>query len=435
MAEKKQSLKSISLKVLVVNGSNRQKSNSAILTEKAIEELKKYENTEIRSLEFYNKNYGRYDNRKDIDEWIENWEWADTIIFLLPNYTVGGPGTFYEALERLSEVSELKIREGIYEKTAGVLMQGSAQYGMVELALESTFQMLAGLHVIPVYRLPAHIPDGTKPGEELFGHVEQMVEETVLGGKLYKLSISKEPEESARILVVNVGMEDGEIAEALEKRIVKALGNKKGINPEVFRFEKEKFRDCHHCNVLCRKTLRCAFKDGFQEFFDKWIRSDGIIWITSANQCGVPAEVHLAHDRLSETGFSTVSDRANRLRVPYRFCRYTKPEGVVAYGRNGYGGQTQAQQFFVNVAEQRGNYFISGRTPSSLGPAALLRQESQLGCDRQFTQNVDNLTEDIAKIARGIQTAKKELYDDLPELFYNSRTQMGVPDKEGYFND
>lgn len=435
MKAQKMTLKTISLKVLVVNGSNRQKSNSSILAEKVQEELIKYENVEVRRLDFYNKTYGRFDDRKDTEEWIANWEWADNIIFLLPNYTVGGPGTFYEALERLNEVSESKIKDGKYEKTASVLMQGSAQYGMVELALESTFQMLAGLHVIPIYRLPAHIPDGTAPGEELLAQVEQMVEETVLGGKLYKRSVHVDPSVSSGILIVNAGMEDREIAESLEKRIVKNLEKKSGVNVEVFRFGKEKIRDCHHCNVLCRKNFRCAFQDGFQDFFDKWIRSDGIIWITSANQCGVPAEVHLAHDRLSETGFSTVSDRAKRLHVPYRFCRYTKPEGVVAYGKYGYGGQTQAQQFFVNVAEQRGNYFISGRTPSALGPAALVRQESQLGCDRQFTQAVDDLTEDIVKIARGVQTAKKELYDDLPELFYNSRTRMGVPDKEGYFND
>ena len=240
---------------------------------------------------------------------------------------------------------------------------------------------------------------------------------------------------NAEILVVNAGLDNGDIGETIEKRIVAKLKNNKKIRTEVFRFKHEPLKDCHHCNVLCRKGLRCAFNDQFQEFFDKWIRSDGIIWIVSGEQNGVPAEIHYVHDRLSETGFSTVSDYAIKHNVPYRFCRYTKPEAVVAYGENGYSGQTQAQQFFVNVVEQRGNYFISGRTPYSLGPAALIRQTSQLGSDRCFTENVDNVVKDVANIAGGIQGAKKLLFDELPDIFFNSRTQMGIPDKEEYFNE
>ena len=423
------------LKVLMINASNRPKGNSLLLMEKARKELSNYPNTELETYEIYNRNFGRFDDGKDTEELIKKWDRADTILLFMPNYTVGGPGSLYSAFERLAEHYEEDIKNGVYKKTAGVLVQGSAKYGMAELAMESTFQMLAGLHTMPIYRLVAHIPDGTTPDEELLSGVETMVKESVLGGKLFKLSTEEGVRSNARILVVNAGFTNPEIGKELRKRVTENLENQQEIQTEVFEFRPEALRDCHHCNVLCRKSLRCAFQDQFQDFFDKWIRSDGIIWIVSGEQNGVPAEIHYVHDRLSETGFSTVSDYAKKNHVPYRFCRYTKPEAVIAYGANGYSGQTQAQQFFVNVAEQRGNYFISGRTPYSLGPATLIRQKSQLGCDRFFTENVDHLVEDVAGIARGIQGAKKELFEELPDLFYNSRTQMGIPDKENYFNE
>lgn len=423
------------LNVLIVNASNRPKGNSHILMEKAMDEISRYEDTVFDTYEIYNKNFGRYDSEKDAEELIKKWDQADTILLFIPNYTVGGPGSLYSAFERLAKHYENDIKNGVYKKTAGVLVQGSAKYGMAELAMESTFQMLAGIHTIPIYRLVAHIPDGTRPDEELLTGVETMVKESVEGGKLFKLATQENISESARILVVNAGFTNKEIGQEIEKRIITKLKNNKNIETEVFRFKEEPLRDCHHCNALCRKGFRCAFNDQFQEFFDKWIRSDGIIWIVSGEQNGVPAEIHYVHDRLSETGFSTVSDYAVKNNVPYRFCRYTKPEAAIAYGENGYSGQTQAQQFFVNVAEQRGNYFISGRTPYSLGPATLIRQKSQLGSDRFFTENVDYIVEDVAGIATGIQGAKKILFDELPEIFYNSRTQMGIPDKENYFDE
>ena len=423
------------LNVLIINASNRPKGNSHLLMEKAVSEISKYGDVAFETYEIYNKNFGRFDSEKDTKELIEKWDRADTILMFIPNYTVGGPGSIYSAFERLARYYEEDIKNGVYKKTAGVLVQGSAKYGMAELAMESTFQMLAGIHTIPIYRLVAHIPDGTGPDEDLLKGVETMVKESVLGGRLFKLSTKEDVNGNAEILVVNAGFDNGKIGEEIEKRIVANLKNNKKVKPEVFRFKHEPLKDCHHCNVLCRKGLRCAFNDQFQEFFDKWIRSDGIIWIVSGEQNGVPAEIHYVHDRLSETGFSTVSDYAIKNNVPYRFCRYTKPEAVIAYGENGYSGQTQAQQFFVNVAEQRGNYFISGRTPYSLGPAALIRQKSQLGSDRFFTENVDNIVKDVSSIATGIQGAKKILFDELPDIFFNSRTQMGIPDKEEYFNE
>jgi len=429
----KKTLENTALKVLLINGSNRKGGNSSILTQKALDKVKEYSNVEVDEIAIYNKNYGRYDNPKDTVELLEKWNWADTVLFFLPNYTVGGPGSLYSAWERIAEASEKSIIEGEYKKSAGVLVQGSAKYGMAELAMESSFQMLAGIHVVPIYRLVAHIPDGTSPDDELLNGVSIMVDECITGGRLYKLSQETVGDKKARILVINSGLTQREIGIELEKRVIKNIEQAQNADVEVFRFPDEPLRDCHHCNVLCRKDLRCAFNDSFQDFFDKWVRADGIVWIISGDQNGVPAEIHYMHDRLSETGFSTVSDRVKRLGVPYRFCRYTKPEAAITYGKYGYGGQTQAQQFIVNVAEQRGNYFISGRVPSSLGPAALLRQPSQLGSDEFFTENVDNTVQDVIKIAAGIQNAKAALYDDLPELFFNSRSQMGVPNKEEYF--
>lgn len=435
MAVEKRDIEDIPVRILVINGSNRKQSNSSILQERAVKQLQKMKNVEIDTVAIYNKVYGREDKKKDFQEFLEKWNQADGILLLLPNYTVGGPGSIYSAFERLTESLAEDIQQGVYKKVAGVLVQGSHTYGMPEVALESTFDILATLHVWPVYRLPATIRDKEAPEKSLLEQVDKMTKETVEGARILKHAQGLKPEKKAEILVVNIGMDDPEIGEKISQRVKERLEKKPNVGVKVLSYSGEKLIDCHHCNQLCGKTFRCAFQDAFQDFFDYWLPADGVIWVTSSNQAGPAAEAHYLHDRLSETGFSAVSDRSKKLGVPYLFCKYTKAEAAISYGKYSYSGQTLAQQFFVNVAQQRGNFYITGRTPGSLGPAVLLRQPTQLGCEQRFTADVDHLVDDVAKIAQRIETAKASLYDSLSEYYYNSTERMGIPAKEEYFNE
>ncbi len=435
MSENQIDIKNIPVHLLAINASNRKNSNSQILMDQALEQLKESEWLEIHTLCTYNKRYAPYDKPEDFEAFVMEWKWADAILIFMPVYTAAGPGLIYQAFDRLADVMEPEIRAGIYNKVGAAVIQGSQVYGMEELALENTIDVLAALHVWPLHRLAGRIPDKQKPEDPvLFQSIRNVAKELVEVTRMVKLGYQEEPSRPARIAVLNAGVDDPEIGDALAERILGRLECLPGITAESFRFAGKQFRDCHHCNANCGKTFRCIFQDGFQEFFCKWLRADGLIWIASANQPGPPAAVRCVHDRLSEVGFSTVSYRVRTEGVPYRFAQYTRPEASVVYGRRHYGGQSWAQQFFINVAQQRGSFYLTGREKGSFGPAALLRTEEQLGCEQSFLEEVDTLTDDVAAFARRLQTVKQAAYESIPELYYPSRTKMGITNKEDYFN-
>lgn len=437
MALERMALDDTPVRVLAINGSPRKNSNSGILLEKALGTLIEQKNVEIQKLYIWDKHYDQADQQDDFDELLEKWRWADAVILSMPVYTAAGPGLLYNAVDRLAEALEPDIRKGEYKKAAGFIMQGSETWGMVELGLENIIDVFASLHCIPVYRLAGRVPDKQPPEDlRLLNGALELGRQVVEIARMLKLGYQQPPVSSANILVLNAGVNDSEIGDKITERVQARLLALPGITAETYRFAGKKIEGCHHCNTYCGKHLECAYKDGFQEFRDKWLRADGLIWICSADYIGPPAIVRCALDRLSETGFSTVMDRFLTQGIPYAFAKYTRPEGSVVYGRKRYGGQQEIQQFFFNHAVLRSNLPVTGSDPNSpLGPAAFLRSASQLGCDQTFTEAVDLFTKDIADLARRVLTAKFAAFESISENYFPSRNRMGITDKEAYRNE
>jgi|GEM_PF-2187233 len=431
----------IPVKLLLVSGSPRKKSNSDLLLNEALIGAQAAGPTEVRSFQFSQKRVFPAESeaeeakRDDFDELLEKWRWADAVIWAMPVYTAAGPGLVYNALDRLAQALRPGLKNAGYRKAAGLIMQGSETWGLLELGLENAIDVFASLHCIPVSRLAGQVPDQQQPPESLLERSRALGGEVAEIAGLLRLAYGKPPADDANVVILNAGVENAGIGVQIEERLTARLSGIPGIHVSSFSFSGKKIEGCHHCNSYCGKYLECAYKDGFQEFRRKWLEADGLIWISSANHLGPPVVVRRALDRLSEIGFSTVKHRHLAESAPFAFAKYTRPEASISYGDTRYGGQEQSLQFFITHAVLRGNLPITGSDPQSpLGPAEFLRAVSQLGSNQWFTQAVDSLADDVADLARRVLTAKREAYPGLPDRYYPSRTNMGITDKEAFFN-
>ncbi len=437
---KKSDWESITVNLLLICGSPRKKSNSAILLDRALQGAQQQKNLEVQTF-YFSGNQFREDlsgtERDGFAELIEKWRWADAVILAMPVYTAAGPGLAYSALDRLVEALRPEIANAGYQKVAGVIMQGSEAWGLVELGAQHAIELLACVHCLPVSRLAGRVPDQEPPPQPLLDNSFAVGNEVAEIARLIKLAHRNPLAASANLLILNAGVEDPGIGAEITKRVENRIsGIAANAKVRVFDFAGKKIEGCHHCNSYCGKHLECTYKDDFQEFREKWLWADGIIWVISANRLGAPAIVRRAVDRLSEVGFSSVRHKHLTQGAPFAFAKYTKPEAAIAYGAACYGGQTQAQEFIISHSVLRGNLPVTGSDPQSLlGPADQLRSVSQLGCNLVFIEAVDAIADDVAELSRRVAFAKRAAYDVLPERYFPSRTIMGTADKEVFFNE
>jgi multimeric flavodoxin WrbA len=278
--------------------------------------------------------------------------------------------------------------------------------------------------------------DKQPPEDELLAQAEQFGKQLGENAKLIKLAYTLPPQTGAGVLVLNAGVDNPQIGEAIAARASRALDSA-GVKVIEHSLVGKQMEGCHHCISYCGSKQTCLYRDDFQEFLAKWLSADGYLTIASANTLGPPSVVRRALDRLSEHVFQTaLHEQLTKGVPPFAYPRYSRPAAGIVYGRRRYGGQTEALQMLIAHDVHRSNYPIGGRDPHSpLGAAGFLIQPSQLGSDQFFTTAIDNIAEDLANLANRLKTAKAIAFDTIPASFYASREKMGVIDKEVYRNE
>jgi multimeric flavodoxin WrbA len=426
----------IGVKILLINGSPRPKSNTAALLEQVKEGVLSVPGTEILNFSFQNAHFGEpgYEGKKNaLDDLAALWRAADGIVFAAPIYTAGPPGLTYTAWDQLEDVLAEDLRRGGYAKAGGVLIQGSAPWGLEELGAQDIMEKYIALHVIPAARLVGRVVDKEPPTKELLSEARSFGARLAEHTKFIALACAQPPKPGARILLLNAGVHLPDVGDRIAARVEKVLAEK-GVRVVRHDFTGKKLEGCHHCIAYCGSHQECLYKDDFQEFLGKWLSADGYLTVASANTLGPPAVVRRALDRLSEHVFQTaLHEHLTNGTPPFAYPRYSRPTAVVAYGDRRYGGQTETFRALIAHDIHRGNYPMGGRDHHSpLGAAGFLIQASQLGCDQYFTDAIDSLAQDVAELANRIRTAKHVYYDTVPREFYASRKKMGVIDKEVY---
>jgi multimeric flavodoxin WrbA len=425
--------------VLLINGSPRPKSNTEALLSRVRSGAETLEGVVISEFSFRAAHFGEpgYEEKPNaLNELTEKWRAADGIVFAAPIYTAAGPGLDYTGLDLLESALAEDLASRPYAKAGGVLIQGSAPYGMAELGAQNIVERFVALHVIPAARLVGRVMDKQLPEDELLSQAEQFGKQIAESAKLIKLAYSLPPQSRAGVLVLNAGVDDPQIGEAIAARAAGVLRSA-GTRVIEHSFVGKRLEGCHHCISYCGSKGTCMYCDDFQEFLAKWLSADGYLTIASANTLGPPSVIRRALDRLSEHVFQTaLREHLAGRAAPFAYPRYSRPSAGIVYGRRRYGGQTEALQMLIAHDVHRGNYPIGGyNRHSPLGAAGFLTQPSQLGCDQFFTEAIDTLAEDTAHTANRLKTAKTLAFDTIPASFYGSREKMGVIDKEVYRNE
>jgi multimeric flavodoxin WrbA len=430
----------ISVEILLINGSPRSKSNTLELIEQVRGGVLAQPGATVTEFSFQNAHFGETgfeDVKNSFDELLTKWKSADGIIFAAPIYTAAAPGVDYTALDLLDDALAYDAeRIGEYKKAGGVLIQGSAPWGLQELGAQHIIERFVALHTIPVERLVGRVIDKERPTEELLEAAVLFGQSVTEHAKLIKAAYQNPPEVKSNVLIINAGIENPEAGRAIEARaksVIEAAGSEVSSHSLVGK----KLEGCRHCIQFCVSKGYCRFDDDFTEFLAKWLKADGYLVIASADTQGPPAIVRSALDRLSEHVFQTgLREHLEKGVPPFNYPRYSRPTASIAYGKRRYGGQTSALQALIAHDVHRGNYPIGGRDPHSpIGAAGFLVQASQLGCDQFFTTAIDRIAADVADLSNRILTAKKRGYETIPQAFYASREKMGVRDKEVYADE
>ncbi|MDR2767122.1 MAG: NAD(P)H-dependent oxidoreductase [Treponema sp.] len=425
--------------ILLINGSPRPGSNTEALLSRVRSGVEALEGAAVSEFSFRAAHFGEpgYEEKPNaLAELVEKWRAADGVVFAAPIYTAAGPGLVYTGLDLLESALTEDLASRRYAKAGGVLIQGSAPYGMAELGAQNIIERFVALHVIPSARLVGRVVDKRPPEDELLAQAEQFGKQTAENAKLIKLAYGLSPQTGAGILVLNAGVDDPQIGETIAARAAGVLRSAGTVVIE-HSFAGKRLEGCHHCISYCGSKQTCLYRDDFQEFLAKWLSADGYLTIASANNLGPPSVVRRALDRLSEHVFQTaLHEHLTRGAAPFAYPRYSRPAAAVVYGRRRYGGQIEALQTLIAHDVHRGNYPIGGYDRHSpLGAAGFLGQPSQLGSDQFFTSAIDTIAEDTANVANRLKTAKKLAFDTIPASFYASREKMGVIDKEVYRNE
>jgi multimeric flavodoxin WrbA len=161
--------------------------------------------------------------------------------------------------------------------------------------------------------------------------------------------------EKAKVLgIAGSPRENGNTAKLIEKAL-EGAASIGGIEIELYDMGGEEFHHCTGC-FSCLKTGICKYKDSFQEFADKYMESDGIIWGSPIYHMSIPGSMKAALDRL---GNSIVS---YFLRKGEDFPRFNKVCGVLTVGATRYGGQDLVNNFMILSSLVMNGVVVSGDT-------------------------------------------------------------------------
>ncbi len=182
-----------------------------------------------------------------------------------------------------------------------------------------------------------------------------------------------------------------------------------GVTVEHYSLAGKKIAPCIGCN-RCGDLGTCCFKDSFQEFMEKWLEADGLIYASPVYHYAVPAVAKAAIEKLSHVMFA----RFNR-RVP----RFSKVGGVLAQGSSRYGGQEAVLQFLINSLLIMNCIPVAGETPSSYVGAPGFAPTWERGSIKQDTESIA-VARDVGRrvaemawvVKEGIQVRKPFLGDE-----------------------
>lgn len=153
------------IRVLIINGSPRRKSNTSVFVQKAAEGARSLGATVVEydiarkdyqhckeTCKAYHTKTGNCIINDDLHELANEWIRADGIIYAVPVFHMGMPSAMNAIITRLGAIvfghSQGKVAR--FLKVGGVIAQGNTQYGGQEIVMEYINSHLLLMNCIPV---------------------------------------------------------------------------------------------------------------------------------------------------------------------------------------------------------------------------------------------------------------------------------------------
>jgi multimeric flavodoxin WrbA len=187
------------------------------------------------------------------------------------------------------------------------------------------------------------------------------------------------------------------------------------VETDTYHVAGKKIGHCISC-YKCMEKLECVIKDGLQEFHEKYLAADGIIWGVPVYHMSVPSVVKALLDRFANMIL------AHYLAQGQDVPRFSKVCGVLTNGASRYGGQDLTLSFLVNSSLVTNGIVVAGDTLSDsyIGAAAWTGQmpnplaEDNILQDEHGIACAESVARRVAEMARIVKAGKAALGDDLP---------------------
>lgn len=153
-------------KILVINGSPRTKSNSAILAELAAKGASSVKDMEVSIFSFAGKqfygctgmchafcqNSGTCCQDDGFNDFADAWLEADGIVWVVPTYHAGPPAQIKAVLDRLgnSLFSVTRGKIARFNKPTGIIVNGTSRFGCQELVMQFFLTSIPNMKCLPI---------------------------------------------------------------------------------------------------------------------------------------------------------------------------------------------------------------------------------------------------------------------------------------------
>jgi multimeric flavodoxin WrbA len=226
---------------------------------------------------------------------------------------------------------------------------------------------------------------------------------------------------------------NGNTTKLVTKALEGAMGVS-GVKTEMYEMAAKKIRHCLAC-YDCHHTGACAFKDDFQDFVERYMEADGIIWGAPVYHMSIPASMKAALDRLGN------SDIGHWSKLGGGFPRYSKVCGVLTVGGSRYGGQELTMSFLINSCLIMNGVVVSGDTlvGSYIGAPALavptkvdkttginwVKRRDLVLDDEKGIECAINLGKRVAEMTRIVKAGMAVLEKELPSEYFYKWEELG----------
>ena len=195
----------------------------------------------------------------------------------------------------------------------------------------------------------------------------------------------------------------------------KSAGN---VEVEYYSMYGQKINGCKGCNAYCLKNKDCVNKYGFQEFVQKWLRAEAIIWSFPVYTMGGPGQMHALHDRMGEVH---LANRIDKIKAGEAMPQFMKACGLICQGSSRFGNQEIVMERMIDHLLTMDCIPVCGDMPHShIGvPGHVVHGTKPHDEDGLLTQSRE-IGMRVAQVGKMLKLGKYAIADSLRDTYFCS---------------